>query len=86
MSLGRKRVRALDDDGDRVRADLEFAAGEGAVTLWGWAPSRPRFRAAGASIESTVWDAKNGIFRVRLAPEGTRATLVVRLATFAGRH
>jgi hypothetical protein len=74
VSLGKQRIPRLRDDG-AVHATIAFAAGEKAVTLHGYAPSRPAVTATKGAAGPATYDAASGRFSVAVspAPDGTAA-------------
>jgi hypothetical protein len=67
VSLGKKRISALSDDGV-VRATVSFAPGERAVTLHGYATALPAVTATGATVAAASYDPATHLFEVTLAP------------------
>src|SRR5207245_1176992 len=64
----------------RGQATIAFAAGERAVTLHGYAPSRPAVTATKGAAGAVTYDAASGQFSVAVspAPDGTAA---IRIAS-----
>jgi hypothetical protein len=77
VSLGKKRISLLTDDGT-LRASVEFAAGEQAVTLHGFAASAPQVSVSGGAAEEVAYDAPSSRFRVVVHAD--RAPSVVDVA------
>jgi hypothetical protein len=77
-SLGQKRISQLADDGS-LRATVEFAAGEQAVTLHGYAPVAPVAGVAGGSLESMVYDNTTQRFSMVVHPESTPSSVSISL-------
>jgi hypothetical protein len=78
-TLGQKRISALADSGAALDATLEFAAGDQAVTLIGYASSKPSARASGGTPDPIAFDASTGQFSVLLRPETTPSEVQVEL-------
>jgi len=79
VSLGRQRVRSLRDDGRAVHVGVSFAAGEGPITLSGYAATAPAVTAtSGAS--TLRYDPRDHLFTVlvRPGPAGTAADLTIQ--------
>ena len=79
VSLGKQRITRLSDDG-AVHATIAFAAGEGAVTLHGYAPSRPVVTATKGTAGPVTYDAASGQFSVAVSPAPLPATSVAGAA------
>jgi hypothetical protein len=79
VSLGRKRISQLDDDGT-VRATVEFAGGETSVSVHGYAHSAPRVTAMGGAIDGMNYDAATQRFTFTLRPDTTPSSVPVRLS------
>ena len=65
VSLGRKRISRLVDDG-QLHATVIFADGESSLVLHGYAPRAPLVVADGGGVEDLSYDATTGQFRFRL--------------------
>ena len=78
-TLGHKRISSLSDDGT-LHATLQFAAGESAVTLFGYAPSAPSVRVNGGSADALVYDALSQRFTVVVRPDAAPSQVDVDLA------
>src|SRR5207248_2491464 len=72
VSLGRKRISSLTDDGV-VHVTVSFAAGEIARTLFGFAPSAPAVSAATGGVSAVSYDPSSQRFTVEMtpSPDGT---------------
>jgi hypothetical protein len=77
VSLGRKRVTALADDGT-LRVSLAFANGEGPVTLRGYAPAQPTVTASSGAVGPVVWDAASKLFTVDVTQAKGAASVTFR--------
>jgi hypothetical protein len=78
--LGRKRISHLSDDGS-VKATVEFASGEQAVTLFGYAPTPPSASAtSGGSTDEVVYDATTHRFTVSVHPQTTPSSVNIELS------
>lgn len=67
VSLGKKRISALSDDG-AVRATVSFAPNEPAVQLHGYAPSLPTITATEGSVSDIQYDPTTQLFTATVAP------------------
>jgi hypothetical protein len=67
VSHGDKRIARLSDDGT-VRVTVAFAAGEGAVTLHGYAPSRPTAGASTGSAGAVSYSTATKLFTLPVTP------------------
>ena len=67
VSLGRARISQLRDDGT-VQVGVEFAAGEQAVVLHGYAPSAPAATAVGGGLDPLDYDAASQRFSLTVHP------------------
>jgi hypothetical protein len=74
VSLGRKRITQVADDGTLV-ASVSFAAGEDTVTLQGFSASAPEVAAKQGTAGPVSYDPKSGLFLVMVSPgnDGTAA-------------
>jgi Carbohydrate binding module (family 6) len=63
VSLGRKRITRLDQQGRVVRATVAFASGEGPVTLHGYSARRPSVSADSGSAGRVSYDPGSRLFR-----------------------
>jgi hypothetical protein len=79
VSLGKKRISQLADDGT-LRASVQFAAGEQAVTLHGFAASAPQVTVSGGSAEDVAFDVASQRFRVVVHPDAAPSTVNVALS------
>jgi hypothetical protein len=77
VSLGKKRVTALADNGT-LNVSLVFASGEGPVTLRGYAPARPTAMASTGTIGPVVWDATSKMFMVSVTQANGTATVTLK--------
>jgi len=68
VTLGKKRVAALTDDGDDMHVSLAFAAGEGSRTLQGYSPDPPTVTAGTGTAGALTYDAVTGRFTVEAMP------------------
>jgi hypothetical protein len=76
VPLGKKRVTQLADNGT-VSMTLAFAAGEGPVTLKGYAAARPTATASVGSVGPVTYDATTKLFTASVAPAGGTATIAL---------
>jgi hypothetical protein len=76
VAAGKKRVAGWRDDGT-LAIDLVFAAGEGAVTLHGYAPAAPHATASAGTVGAVSWDAATQLFSVDVTPAAGAASLTL---------
>jgi hypothetical protein len=76
VALGKKRVATFTDDGT-ITASLQFAAGEGAVTLQGYAPKSPTVTATVGSVGAVTFNATSQRFSVAVSPSGNAAAIKI---------
>jgi hypothetical protein len=75
VSLGKKRVPALTDDGT-AQVTVAFAQGEASRTITGYSPSPPAVAAVEGSIGPVSWDRATRLFHVAAMPgQGSTATI-----------
>jgi len=79
VSLGQKRISQLADDGT-VRATVEFARGEQAVTLHGYAPGPPTVVATDGAVDGLTYDASTQRFQFGLRPNTAPVSVTVALS------
>jgi hypothetical protein len=79
VSLGSKRISQLADDGT-LRASVEFAAGEQAVTLYGFAASAPQVSVSGGSADAVAYDTATQRFKVNVHPDAASPTVNVAMS------
>ncbi|NDZ79175.1 carbohydrate-binding protein [Streptomyces sp. SID10853] len=72
---GAKRIPHLSDDG-RVHATVAFAAGEGPVTLHGYAPRRPTVTATTGSAGAVTHTPSTGLFTVAVTAAATGRAVI----------
>ena len=87
VSLGKKRVTALSDDGV-VHATVAFAAGERVRTIQGYSPDAPSVEAVTGSVSSIRYHAGTGLFTVQVMPgaDGTACFQISRtIVRFAAK-
>jgi hypothetical protein len=77
VPLGKKRIPAFADDG-AITATVEYASGEGAVTLQGYAPAAPTVTATSGTVGAVSYNSSTQRFTVPVTASGTSAT--VRIA------
>src|SRR5262249_6055956 len=68
VSLGKKRISTLSDDG-AVHATVRFADGERAVRLHGYAPVSPEIVAIAGTLSAQTYDPRTHLFEVTVAPD-----------------
>jgi hypothetical protein len=67
ISLGKKRIAALEDDG-AARVSVVFAPGEAARTIFGYSPRPPRVRALAGANGPLQYDPGTRLFTVSVMP------------------
>jgi hypothetical protein len=77
VSLGKKRISALSDNGI-VQATVSFAASEHAVQLYGYAPVSPEIVATVGTASAVSYDPTTHLFTVMVAP-GANGTAQIAL-------
>jgi hypothetical protein len=75
--LGKKRIATFSDDGTLI-ATVSFAAGEGAITLQGYAPRAPTATAVSGTVGAVSYSAATSRFTVSVTGAGTSATVQLR--------
>ena len=78
VSLGKKRVSALADDGT-VSLTVAFAKGETWRAIRGWSPTRPAAAAATGSAGHVSYDAATGRFSIPVMP-GAGGEAAIRIS------
>ena len=68
VTLGKKRVTALADEGGDLQVSLAFAAGEKSRTLQGYSPDRPTVTAWTGTAGAVAYDPATGRFTVEAMP------------------
>ena len=76
VSLGRKRITRLTDDGT-VKATVAFAEGEQAVTLHGYAKKPPRVEASDGSAGPLFYDSSSHMFNFTVSSRTGQTASVV---------
>ena len=76
VSLGRKRITQLADDG-KVKATVAFADGEQAVTLHGYAEKPPRVEASDGSARLLFYDSSSHRFNFTVSPGTSRVASIL---------
>jgi hypothetical protein len=77
VSLGKKRIAQLSDDGTLSIA-VAFASGETSVTLHGYAAAQPTATASVGSVGAVAWDAGTKMFTVPVAPVSGAASITLK--------
>jgi hypothetical protein len=87
VTLGKKRVAALADDGV-LHVSLAFAPGESARNLQGYSPDRPAARASAGTARTLSYDPATGLFTVAVTPgqDGVAKLEIQRMRPEPGRH
>jgi len=75
VSLGRKRIAALTDDGT-LEATIAFADGEPSRTLYGYSSSEPNVTAITGAIASVTYDPSMQLFTVVVSPGADGSAIV----------
>ena len=88
ITMGKKRVTAIQDDG-KIRMTVSFSAGETSRVITGFSPWLPLAHALNGSA-SLVYDAKAQQFRITVTPgaDGTASIHILRSSgrTAGGHH
>jgi hypothetical protein len=82
VSLGKKRVSQLSDTGS-LHANVAFASGEAAVTLYGYSPTLPVVTATDGTVGAVGYNSSTHLFNVAVAP-GADSAAVITLAQSGG--
>ncbi len=77
VSLGKKRITQLSDDGT-LSISVAFASGETSVTLHGYAASQPTATASVGTVGAVAWDAGTNLFTVSVAPASGAAVVTMQ--------
>jgi len=75
VSLGKKRVTALEDDGV-VHLSVAFANGESSRVISGHSRSKPVVEAGDGSVGPVTYDAGTGLFHVPVMPGADRSAAI----------
>jgi hypothetical protein len=76
VSLGKKRVSAYTDDG-AIGVTLQFATGEGQISLQGYAPKAPTVSALAGTVGTLNYNPSTQRFTVPVMPAGTTASIKI---------
>jgi len=82
VSLGQKRISQLADDGT-LRASIEFASGEQAIRLHGYAQAMPTVSLsgdAGGSVDGLTYDPATQLFSFELRADSAPSTVTLALS------
>jgi hypothetical protein len=78
VSLGRKRIPLLSDDG-RVRLTVAFASGESERTIHGYSPVAPLVEAIDGGVGEVRWNPATRLFAIPVSPgQAATATILIR--------
>lgn len=75
VSLGRKRIAGLTDDGI-LEASITFADGECSRTLHGYSPSEPNVTAVKGAIDLATYDSSTQLFTVVVSPSAEGGAII----------
>ncbi|MFN7921831.1 MAG: hypothetical protein U0Q16_17150 [Bryobacteraceae bacterium] len=79
VTVGRKRIADVRDDGTGVEAEVLFAAGEASRVMYGWSAREVQALAVTGTLEWLGKDSATGRFAVRVSPgEGGSARLRIQ--------
>jgi hypothetical protein len=73
-AAGKKRISTFTDDG-AITATVQFGAGEGPITLQGYAPASPTITAVSGTVGALSYSASTQRFMVTVMASGTSATV-----------
>ncbi|MGA7238523.1 MAG: hypothetical protein WBY44_22760, partial [Bryobacteraceae bacterium] len=78
VTLGRKRVKSVSDDG-AIHLTVAFAWGETSRQIEGFSPGAPKVSATNGSISQAAYDRSTHRFRFTVAPgpQGSAATVMI---------
>jgi hypothetical protein len=77
VPVGKKRISTFTDDGT-ITAKIEFATGEGAVTIQGYAAASPTVTATAGTVGAVTFNATTQRFSVPVTAAGTSATISIK--------
>ncbi|HKD77260.1 MAG TPA: CBM35 domain-containing protein, partial [Ktedonobacterales bacterium] len=83
VSGGHKRISHLQDTGSNIQATIAFAAGEGPVTLHGYAPSVPTVTASNGTVSNVGYDGSTHLYSFSVA-QGSGNTASVTITPGSG--
>jgi hypothetical protein len=77
VPVGKKRISAFADDGT-ITATVQFASGEGPVTIQGYAAAAPTVTASSGTVGAVNYTASTQRFTVQVTAAGTSATIAIK--------
>jgi hypothetical protein len=77
VPLGRKRISTFTDDGT-ITTTVQYASGEGVVTLQGYAPAAPTATATSGTVGAVNYSASTRRFTVPVTASGTFSTISIK--------
>jgi hypothetical protein len=78
VSMGKQRVRALEDKG-ALSATVRFAPGEEALTIAGYASHRPNVKSREGKVKAVSYNSQSGIFELSVSP-GKAGKAILRIS------
>src|SRR6266487_3174489 len=79
VSLGKKRITQLRDDGN-IEATIAFARGETTLKMHGYAPSMPVIAAAQGTVRSLVYHSSTHLFSFIVSPGNDSSSAVITIS------
>ena len=83
ITMGKKRVTAIEDDG-KIAVTISFAAGETSRTITGFSPWQPAAHARDGTVAKITYDAKARQFRITVTP-GADGAASIRILRSPGK-
>jgi hypothetical protein len=77
VPLGKKRISAVTDNGT-ITATVQYASGEGAVTIQGYATAAPTVTATSGTVGAVTYSTPTQRFTVPVTASGTSATISIK--------
>jgi hypothetical protein len=77
VPLGKKRISSFTDDGT-ITATIQYATGEGPVTIQGYAGAAPTITASAGTVGAVSYSASTQRFAVPITASGTSATITIK--------
>jgi hypothetical protein len=77
VPMGKKRISAFTDDGT-ITATVQYATGEGPVTIQGYAAAAPTVTATAGTVGAVSYTASTQRFTVQVTASGTSATISIK--------
>jgi hypothetical protein len=87
ITMGKKRVTAIEDDG-KIAVTISFAAGETSRTITGFSPWHPAAHALEGAVAKLTYDATAQQFRITVTPgaDGTASIHILQSSAKTSGH